>query len=56
MRDARVSYKLVRYPGAVHAFTVPDAAKWGLAAAKYDARADKQSWNEMKRFFVQVLR
>jgi dienelactone hydrolase len=56
MRDARVSYKLVKYPGAVHAFTVPDASKWGLPAAKYDAKADRSSWDEMRRFFAGIFR
>lgn len=56
MRSARVSYKIVKYPGAVHAFTVSDASKWGLAGAKYDAAADRKSWEEMRRFLKDVLR
>jgi dienelactone hydrolase len=56
MRAAGVKYKLVRYPGAVHAFTIRDASKWGLAAAKYNAEADRRSWEEMKRFLADTLK
>ncbi len=49
MDDAKVDYKLVVYDGAVHGFTNPDN-KGTVPGLKYDAKADKASWNEMKRF------
>jgi dienelactone hydrolase len=58
MKDARVKYKLVNYPGAKHAFTNPDATalgeKFNMPIA-YNANADKASWAEMKKFLKQVL-
>jgi dienelactone hydrolase len=56
MRAGHVKYRIVRYPGAVHAFTIPDASKWGIAGAKYNASADKKSWEEMRQFLREVFR
>jgi|SRR5208283_407243 len=54
MTDAKVDFKVVSYPGAVHAFTNPEATqlgkKFNLPLA-YNAKADKESWEEMKKFF-----
>lgn len=54
MTDAKVDFKVVSYPGAVHAFTNPEATqlgeKFNLPLA-YNAKADKESWEEMIKFF-----
>lgn len=47
------------YPGALHAFTNPDATglgkKFNLPIA-YDAAADSASWQEMKDFFSRIFK
>jgi dienelactone hydrolase len=55
MRSAHVDWQLVKYGGAVHSFT-----DWGadgsMTGAKYDEKADKRSWEQMKEFFAEVLK
>ena len=55
MDAAKVDYRYVNYPGAVHAFTNPEATaagrKFNLPLA-YHPEADKQSKAEMDRFFA----
>lgn len=55
LQDAKVSYELVRYPNAVHAFTQKGAGDDPSKGAAYDAAADKASWEEMKKFFARVM-
>lgn len=54
MAEGGVKYKLVSYPGAVHGFTNP-ANTGEVPGALYDAKADSQSWMEMKEFFRRAL-
>jgi len=53
-----VSYKFISYPGALHAFTNPDATangkKFKMPIA-YNAAADKKSWVEMKSFLKTIF-
>ena len=51
MKSAAKSFKLIQYPGAVHAFTVKDMG-FKVNGAKYDANADKQSWIEILKFLM----
>ena len=55
MRNAGVDWRLVKYGGAVHSFTDWNA-DGSMKGAKYDERADKRSWEEMKAFFAEVLK
>lgn len=55
MKDAGVKWKMISYPGAVHAFTVKGAGSDKSKGAAYDEKADKQSWNDMKKFFKETL-
>jgi dienelactone hydrolase len=59
MRDAKVDFQFINYPGAVHSFTNPEAdelgKKFGLPMA-YNADADKKSWEDMTQFFAEVLK
>jgi dienelactone hydrolase len=58
MQDAQVDYKLVSYPGAMHAFTNPDADKNGKQfnlPLKYDAAADRDSWTKTLAFFKEIF-
>ncbi len=59
MRDAKVDFQFINYPGAVHSFTNPEAdelgKKFNLPLA-YNAEADKRSWEDMTNFFAEVLK
>jgi dienelactone hydrolase len=59
MDAAKVDYKFINYPGAVHAFTNPDATeagkKFNLPLA-YNAEADKESKAEAVKFFQDVFK
>ena len=54
MRDAGVDWRLIKYGGAVHSFTQP-MANDNPPGAKYNARADKRSWQDMKQFFAEIF-
>ena len=59
MDDAGVDYKFVAYPGAKHAFTNPEADVYGKQfnlPLAYNAKADKESWQEMKVFLQAVFK
>ncbi len=54
---ADYTYKV--YPNAVHAFTNPDATRFGKEfnlPLAYNAEADKNSWNDMKAFLGRVFK
>ncbi len=55
MRDAGVDWQLVKYSGAVHAFTNPGAGNDNSKGAAYNEKADKRSWVAMKDFFKEIF-
>ncbi len=59
MDDADVDYKLVSYPGALHAFSNPAAdstgKKFNIPIA-YNKEADEKSWAEMKEFLTEIFK
>ncbi len=59
MDNAGVDYLLVDYPETMHAFTNPDAdelgTKFGLPL-KYNAEADKDSWEQMQVFLKDTFK
>ena len=58
MAGAKVDYRYLSYPGAVHAFTNPEATALGLKfklPLAYDAQADQQSKAEAAKFFSSVF-
>ncbi len=55
MNAAKIPFRLVAYPGAVHAFTNPDAGNDPAKGAAYDATAATQAYAEMDAFFKQVF-
>ena len=56
MKSANVDYKLIKYPGAVHAFTQKMAGNDNSKGAAYNADADAKSWEAMKEFLAGVLK
>jgi dienelactone hydrolase len=59
MADQKVDFKFVNYPGAVHAFTNPEATengkKFNIPIA-YNEAADKASWEDMQKFFKDIFK
>ncbi len=56
MRKAGVDWQMVVYGGAVHSFTNPDSGSDPSKGAAYNEKADKRSWEEMKRFFDEIFK
>lgn len=59
MKGAGVGFQFISYPGALHSFTNPEATELGKKfnmPIAYDAKADKESWSEMKGFLSTVLK
>lgn len=52
LQAAKVDYKLIKYPGAVHSFTHKEAGNDNSKGAAYNEAADKASWSEMKAFLT----
>ena len=56
---AKANYRVIEYPGAVHAFTNPEATALGekfKLPLKYDANADQQSKAEASKLFQSTLK
>lgn len=52
---AKVNYRFVAYPGAVHSYTVPDADSRNIKGIAYNAAADRQSWADMQKLFAEAF-
>lgn len=55
MKKANVDAKVIQYPDAKHAFTNPDADKYGLPPVAYNKSADQKSWHDMLAFFAEIF-
>jgi dienelactone hydrolase len=55
MNDAKVDYEFVKYSGAVHSFTNPEAGNDVKKGAAYNERAAKLSFARMTAFLATVL-
>jgi dienelactone hydrolase len=56
MKNAGVDWELIKYGGAVHAFTDWNAGTDNSKGAAYNERADKRSWEDMKQFFAEIFK
>ena len=59
MDAAKVDYRYISYPGAVHAFTNPDATAKGKQfnlPLAYNAKVDQESKSESAKFLAQALK
>jgi dienelactone hydrolase len=57
MDAAGAKYELVEYPGAKHAFTVPEATEAGQKNGlplEYNAEADSDSWKKLRELLVTI--
>jgi dienelactone hydrolase len=55
MNASPIDWKMAIYAHAKHAFTNPDADKYGLGALGYNRTADRRSWEDMKQFFNEIF-
>jgi dienelactone hydrolase len=58
MATAGITYKFINYKNAKHAFTNPDADKFGKKfkiPLAYNKKADMESWDELKRFLERIF-
>lgn len=55
LEAARTDYAFVAYAAALHAFTDPGADARNLPTAKYNAAADRRSWEHMKVLFAETI-
>jgi dienelactone hydrolase len=58
MDAAKADYRFINYPGAVHAFTNPEATEKGKQfdmPLAYNAQVDKQAKAEADKFFKSVF-
>jgi dienelactone hydrolase len=56
MNDAHVDWQLVKYSGAVHAFSVPTAGNDNSKGAAYNERAARRAWQAMQDFFAEIFK
>ena len=59
MKGAGAGFQFISYPGALHSFTNPEATELGKKfnmPIAYDAKADKESWSEMRGFLSTILK
>jgi dienelactone hydrolase len=56
---ARADYRVIEYPGAVHAFTNPEATALGKMfnlPLRFDAKVNKEAEGEASKFFADIFR
>jgi len=59
MKSAGADFRFIPYPGAVHSFTNPEADEYGKKfnmPIAYNADADRNSWNELKKFLSMIFK
>ena len=59
MKNAKVDFQFVSYPGAKHAFTNPEADVFGKKfniPLAYNKAADESSWQDMQDFFNKIFK
>lgn len=58
MTGAGADFRFITYPGALHSFTNPEADALGkkfTMPIAYNAQADRQSWDELKKFLKEIF-
>lgn len=55
MKALNADLQVISYSGAVHGFTNPANEKSASPAVKYQAAADKRSWEAMRQFFAEIF-
>jgi dienelactone hydrolase len=55
MTAAGAKYEVIEYPGAKHAFTNPDAGKYGMPGIEYNAKADHDSFAALLKLMSELF-
>jgi len=55
LNHGKADWQFVSYSGARHSFTNPEADKVGIEGIKYNANADRRSWEHMRFFLREVF-
>jgi dienelactone hydrolase len=55
MLQAKAEFTIAIFGQARHAFTNPEAGKYGIENLAYNAEADHRSWAYMKLFFEELF-
>lgn len=55
IQNAGADLQFIQYGGAVHAFTNPDADKFGIKGIAYDPVAERRSFEELRTFFAEIF-
>jgi dienelactone hydrolase len=55
MKESKVEFRFIAYPGAVHSFTKQAAGNDPSKGQAYNASADHGSWEAMKEFFGEIF-
>ena len=55
LRQRGADWQFIRYGGAKHSFTVPEADRAGIPALAYQPQADRRSWEAMLSLFEEVF-
>lgn len=55
MNDAGVDWRMILYGATQHAFTVEDAARFGMPGIAYHAQSDARSWRAMLDLFQESI-
>ena len=56
MRRAGADWQMIYYGGAVHSFSNPQSGSDPSKGVAYNERADRRSWEAMKRFFDEIFK
>lgn len=59
MDSAKINYKFIDYPNALHSFTNPEATAIGKKfkmKVAYNKEADEKSWNDMRTFLSEIFK
>ncbi len=59
LRAAKANFNVITYPGAVHAFTNPEATELGKKfnlPLRYDAKVNEQAEAEATKFFAEIFK
>lgn len=56
LTDAHADWEFISYGDARHAFTNPDAGKYGIPNLAYNEKADKRSWQTALNFLAEVTK
>jgi dienelactone hydrolase len=55
LNASTIDWQLIAFGNTRHAFTNPDAGKYGMSALAYNPSSDRRSWQYMQYFFKEIF-